>query len=94
MKCADHLSKIQQATGNLPDPIYSISKSTPNQIDASERNVDNNQESTVIFTSEDGVQSVIKIVSGNQSYEATYDQLVNNAVLLASTDDFNFGSTE
>ena len=27
LKCADHLSKIQQQSSNLPQPVYSISKS-------------------------------------------------------------------
>ena len=92
LNCADHASKLTQLETEgkpAPDPIYSISKNSP--FKASEGGFD---EPIYITTTEvDGSNTVQVVVPGSseaglEAGTMTTDQLLQSAVLLASTDDY------
>lgn len=96
LKCADHKSKLNQLEVEgkpAPDPLYTIAKSIPfNKANADFNNAAGFSEPIYMEVTEiDGTNTVQVVVPGN-SLDAhgsmTADQLLQSAVMLASTEDY------
>jgi hypothetical protein len=103
LKCADHLSKLSQLESEgkeAPDPIFSVTKSIP--FHATSKDFESASLPEPIYmevTEVDGSNTVQVVVPGDIALGShhpggmTTDQLLQSAVLLASTEDYqNFVS--